>query len=128
MATEGALQLIPGVKASADLSSKQFLGMKVSGVGTVTVCAAITDKVVGVLQDAPASGAPAAVAHGGKTKMIAGGVVTAGDLVGVTSAGKAVTIVAGTDTTQYILGRALTTSATDGDYIEVLLFPGGRCA
>ncbi len=127
MAFEGALQCIPGLKASADLSAKQYYGMKMSGDGTCTVCAAITDKVVGVLQNAPTSGSAASVADRGVTKMLAGGTIAAGDIVGVTNAGKAVTIVPGTDTTQYVLGQAVTGGA-DGEYISVDLKPGGRAA
>lgn len=127
MATEGALQFIPGVKASADLSAKQFLAMKMSGNGTVTVCAAATDKPVGVLQDNPVSGLPAAVAFSGKTKVVAGGTVTAGDEVGTDANGKAVTYVAGTDTTKYRMGIAVTGGALN-EVIEVLLLPAGRLA
>lgn len=127
MAIEGALQLIPGLKASADLSAKQYYGVKMSGDLTVDVCAAVTDLVVGVLQGTPVSGQAADVAFSGVTKMLAGGTITAGQLVGVTNAGKAVAIVAGTDTTQYVLGRCLIGGA-DGERISVLLTPGGRAA
>src|ERR1041385_2745688 len=120
MAFEGAIQSIPGVKASADLSAKQFYIMKMSGVGTVTVCAATTDKPCGVLQDAPASGAPANVAFDGVSKVLAGGTITAGDTVGTDGNGKAATYVEGTDTTKYRLGVALQ-SGVSGDYIAVLL-------
>lgn len=127
MAIEGALSSIPGVKASADLSAKQFFIMKVSGVQTVTVLAATTDKILGVLQDAPASGASANVAFDGVTKVVAGGTVTAGDTVGSDSSGKAVTYVEGTDTTKYRLGLALTSGAS-GDVISVALQITGRLA
>lgn len=127
MATEGALQYIPGLKASADLSAKQFRFMKVSGVGTVTVLAAITDKILGVLQNDPVSGLPASVANTGKSKVVAGGTVTAGDVVGSDNAGRAVTIVPGTDTTQYVGGIA-TSSGAVGETIEIALMIGGRAA
>jgi hypothetical protein len=54
MAYEGAQIMIPGLKASADLSAKQYYAVKISGVGTVTVCAATTDIPCGILQNAPA--------------------------------------------------------------------------
>ena len=38
MAYEGAQICIPGLKASADLSAKQYYFVKLSGAGTVTVC------------------------------------------------------------------------------------------
>lgn len=127
MAFEGALQAIPGISASADLSAKQFLVMKISGDATVTVCAATTDKPCGVLQDAPVSGAPANVACAGVTKAVAGGTVAAGDTVGTDTGGKVVAYVEGTDTTKYRLGRALTGGAVN-EVISVLLELGGRLA
>ena len=126
MATEGALSAIPGLSASANLAAKQFYIVKISGVRTVDITAAITDKILGVLQDTPGSGVAANVADRGKTKVIAGGTITAGDKVSTTNAGKAVTITMGTDTTQYLLGTALT-SGVDGDLIEVELQIGPRC-
>jgi hypothetical protein len=127
MAIEGILQSLPGVSASADLSAKQFYIVKMSGDKTVTFCAGVTDKCIGVLQDAPTSGQPANVAIGGLSKVLAGGTVAYGDLVGTDGNGKAVAIVAGTDTTQYVLGRCVLGGAS-GEYISVLLTPGGRAA
>lgn len=127
MAIEGALSALPGVKASADLSAKQFRAVKMSGNLTVDVCAAITDKVVGVLQDAPASGASANVAFDGVSKMLLGGTVAAGDVVGTDNQGRAVTIVSGTDTTQYILGRCVSGGAVS-EIGSILVQPGGRAA
>jgi hypothetical protein len=107
MATEGVLTSIPGLKASADLSAKQYRFVKMSGNSQVDVCAAITDKVVGVLQDNPVSGLPANVADEGRSKVLLGGTVAYGDMVGTDNQGRAVTIVAGTDTTQYVCGRCV---------------------
>lgn len=127
MAIEGALQSIVGIKASADLSAKQFRCVKYSGVGTVTVVAAITDKVCGILQDTPVSGQAANVAQAGLTKALAGGTVTAGDTVGTDNAGRVVTIVPGTDTTQYVVGKAQTSGAIN-EVISVLLALSGRAS
>lgn len=125
MAIEGAVQIIPGLKAGADLSAKQFLVMKISAASTVMPCAATTDNPVGVLQDAPKSGQPAAVAFAGTTKAIAGGTVTAGDTVGTDGNGKVVTYVEGTDTTKYRVGKAVTGGAS-GETISVQLQLTGR--
>lgn len=127
MAIEGLVDCYPGLKASADLSAKQFRVMKVSGAGTVTVCAAITDVVIGILQDAPVSGQPAAVAFDGLSKAVAGGTVAAGNLLGTDNQGRVVAIVAGTDTTQYSVAVARSAGAV-GDTIDVLLRIGGRAA
>jgi hypothetical protein len=127
MAIEGILQSLPGVSASASLTAKQFHAVKMTGDKTVTFCAAITDLCIGVLQDAPASGEPANVVVFGLSKMVAGGTITAGQLVGTDNAGKAVAIVAGTDTTQYILGRCVIGGGS-GEVISVFVNPGGRAA
>lgn len=127
MAFEGNLQALPGLSASADLSAKQFRFVKMSGDATVDVCAAITDKLVGVLQDAPTSGVMANVVGFGVSKVVAGGTVTAGDVVGTDNQGRAVTIAPGSDTTQYIGGRAITGGAS-GEIISIFVTPGGRAA
>jgi hypothetical protein len=109
-------------KAAGDLSTKQYLFMKVSAAQTVDTCAAITDKSLGVLQDKPtAAGKDAAVAVDGTTKVIAGAAITAGAFVAPMASGKAQTAVS----TQYPRGQALDTAVNDGDIIEILLVSGG---
>lgn len=125
MAIEGLVDCYPGLKASADLSAKQYRAMKISAAGTVTVCAATTDKPIGILQDAPTSGQPAAVGFDGITKAKAGGTVAAGDTVGTDANGAVVTYVEGTDTTKYRIGIARSGGAS-GDIIDVLLQLSGR--
>lgn len=109
-------------KAAGDLSTKQYLFMKVSAAQTVDTCAAITDKSLGVLQDKPtAAGKDASVAVDGTTKVIAGAAITAGAYVAPMASGKAQTAVS----TQYPRGQALDTAVNDGDIIEILLIAGG---
>ena len=54
---------IPGFSftrvAGADLSSDQYKYVKLSTTDTVILCAAATDVPIGILQNAPASGAEA---------------------------------------------------------------------
>jgi hypothetical protein len=108
-------------KAAGDLSTKQNLFVKVSAADTVDVCAAATDKPVGVLRTKPAAaGREAEVVHIGRALVIAGGTVTAGDTVGTDNAGKAVTYAHGTATTSYACGIARTGGAS-GEVIEVEL-------
>ena len=57
--------------ASADLSAKQFYIVKMSGDNTVTVCAAVTDVPIGVLQNKPASGEQAVVRIGKGCQLVA---------------------------------------------------------
>ncbi len=107
MAYEGAQILIPGLKASADLSAKQYYFVKLSGAGTVTVCAGTTDKPIGVLQNTPESGDAAVVCGLGVTKVSADAALSAGDLIGTSADGQAAPYVAGTDTTKYIVGQVI---------------------
>lgn len=127
------------VLANEDLSAKQFFAVDLansSGVAKAAAISAAGQRAVGILQNAPTSGAVAVIrALGRITKMISGGSVTAADTVGLTSAGKAKTAVKGrTDTSDsggatdpligsHTLGVALVSGASDGDAIQVLLCP-----
>lgn len=110
MAYEGPQIKLPGVTASADLSAKQFYFVKMSGVNTVTVCAATTDKPIGVLQNAPVSGAEAEVCVIGVTKLSSDVALTAGNLLCTSSDGQGAIMTPGTDTTKYTVGTAITTT------------------
>lgn len=107
MAYEGAQIKVPGLKASADLSAKQYYFVKLSGAATVDVCAAATDKPIGVLQNAPASGEEAEVCCYGVTKVSADAALSAGALIGTSSDGQADAKTPGTDTTEYVVGQVI---------------------
>lgn len=111
MAYEGAQIKVGQWTASADLSSKQYYFVKMSGANTVDVTSAITDKTIGVLQNTPSSGQAAEVCVFGITKVVADGNLTAGNLIGTSSDGQADAITAGTDTTVYVVGQALESAA-----------------
>ena len=113
---------LAGVTASADLSTTgQFLFVKMSGAKTVTICAAATDIPVGVLQNTPKSGQAAEVVVVGQTKITASAAITAGAQIGTTSGAKAVTLVAGTDTTKYVVGTAIETASANNDLIDAIV-------
>ncbi len=113
-------QVVLSIPAGADLSAKQYTFVKISGTGVIAAAAA-TDIPVGVLLNDPASGETAAVAVSGVVKVKASAAIVAGVLVGTTATGTAVTLVAGTDTTKYILGRAITAAGAAGDIITVAI-------
>jgi len=121
MAFEGPQIAIPGLKASADLSAKQYYFVKISGVDTVTVCSAATDDPIGVLQNAPASGAAANVCSIGITKISSDAAVTAGNYIGTSGDGQCDPKTYGTDKTEKIVGKALTTSTTAGGMVTCLI-------
>jgi len=114
--------------ASADLSSKQYHFVKISGAGTVNVTSAITDITFGVLQNAPASGEQAIVCVFGVTKVAADGTVAAGALIGSSADAQADSIAAGTDTTVYTAGVALEAMAASGTYSMFLNIANGRAS
>lgn len=114
MATTDPLYCIPGLSASADLSAKQFHFVKMSGDGTVTVCAAVTDKPIGILQNNPASGEAATVAAFGVSKVKADAALTAGESVGTSADAQCQPVVVGTETTVYNVGT-VTQGAGSGE-------------
>ena len=110
------------VNAGADLSSLQYTFVKMSGTTVIPVAAA-TDVPVGVVVNKAANGKTAEVVVFGIVKLVASAAITAGAKIGTTSAGLAVTLVSGTDTTKFICGMALTAATAANDIITVLLVP-----
>ena len=128
MAYEAAQIKVGTFTASADLSAKQYHFVKMSGNNTVTVCAAITDIPIGVLQNTPESGYPAEVCLFGISKVVADGTLAAGNVIGTSADGQADAIAAGTDTTVYTMGIALN-AASAGETVEAFInTTAGRAA
>jgi hypothetical protein len=107
--------------AGADLSAKQYTFVKVNSAGEAIAAAAATDIPVGVLQNAPIAGQEAEVLIVGGTKVVAGAAIADGAQLGTSSTGKAVALVAGTDTTKYVVGTLLTESAADGNIVTAVI-------
>jgi hypothetical protein len=106
--------------AAADLSSNQYKFVKLDSAGKIVAVTGATDRPIGVLQNAPLSGQEGEVLITGGTKLVAGGSVTEGAVVGTSAAGAGVAIVAGTDTTKYILGTYLTEGAS-GEVVTAVI-------
>lgn len=106
MATEGPL-IHDGSQttAAADLSAKQFYGVKVTAARAVNLVAASTDVPYGVLQNKPTSGQAADVGVFGVTKVACGGTVTAGAKLMFNSSGQAIAWASGAGNT--VIGTAL---------------------
>jgi hypothetical protein len=107
--------------AGADLSAKQYTFVKLDAAGAVIAAAAATDIPVGVLQNAPIAGQEAEVLIVGGTKIVAGAAIGEGAQIGTGSTGKAVALVAGTDTTKYVVGTLLTESAADANVVTAVI-------
>jgi hypothetical protein len=93
--------------AGADLSSHQHKFVKLNSSGAVILCAAVTDKPYGILQDKPTSGQPANVMLMGISKVVSAAGNTKGNPVGTDANGLAAEYVHGTDTTKYIVGEII---------------------
>lgn len=122
-------QRLPGAIAGGNLSTSQFLAVKMSESATVDFevlnTTANTFRPVGVLQNKPnSSGQGAEVAVAGVAKMKYGGSITQGDLIGIDSVGRAVSLGSPTSTGghagRYVLGQALMNGTSSGVY-HVLL-------
>lgn len=105
--------------AGGDLSAKQYHFVKLNTSGQVVIVAAVTDKPVGILQNAPASGGVAEVMLAGISKMVADADLAIGDQIGASSDGQAATYAPGTDTTKYIVGEVLTANTAAGGIVSV---------
>jgi hypothetical protein len=106
-------------KAGADLSSDQFKFVKLNANRQVILCAAATDVPIGVLQNKPdASGKAAEVMMTGISKVNSDAALTAGNLIGTASDGQADAKIAGTDTTEYIVGQVIQGSGAAAEMAE----------
>ena len=107
--------------AGADLSSSQYLFVKINSSGQAVLCSAVTDKPIGVLQNSPASGAEASITVVGGTKLVTNAACDEGTVVGTASSGKGAPYVAGTDTTKFIVGSVILASGADGELATVIV-------
>lgn len=121
MAYEGAQDRLVGVTASADLRTHQYKAVKISGNNTVTVCAAVTDIPVGILQNTPNTGQAAEVCVAGVTKINADAALTAGQVIGSSADGQLAPYVAGTDTTKYSVGQVLSPAGAAGELATAIV-------
>lgn len=108
--------------ANADLSTKQYFCVKLAAGPKVALCAAATDRAIGILQNKPAAdGRNASVRHLGISKAVSDGTsaIAVGDLVGTDANGRVVKKA----TADYgAIGEALDASAAVGTIIRVRLF------
>lgn len=107
--------------AAADLSAKQFYFVKIDTSGKAALCAAATDKPIGVLQNTPKADEEAVITVVGGTKVVASASLDEGILIGTTSAGKAGAKTPGTDTTNYVVGTVILAAGADGDVLTAVV-------
>jgi hypothetical protein len=107
--------------AGADLSAAQYKFVEIGAGGVVTVCNAATDKPIGVLQNAPKSGEEAEVVVSGGTKVVSSGNIAIGSQIGTDATGKAAVLVAGTDTTKFVVGTVIFPAGADGEILTAVV-------
>jgi hypothetical protein len=108
MAYEGPQICIPGLKAGAAIvAADQYKFVKLSAARTVILCAGVTDRPIGVLQNAPvADGDEVTVCCIGVTKVQGDADLAFGAQIGTSADGQAATYAAA-DTTKYIVGTVI---------------------
>ena len=121
MATE-----LPGFKltghfAGEDLSGAQYRFVKLDAARDVVRCTAITDRPIGVLQNDPTEGEEAEIMVTGRSKVVADGAILVDAELGTSADGEADSIASGTDTTVFVVGRALDAAAGAGVIISALI-------
>lgn len=109
------------LEAGEDLSAKQYFFVKVNSSAQAVLCAAATDKPIGVLQNSPKSGGEASITVVGGTKLVTNAACDEGTVVGTASTGKGAPYVAGVDTTKFIVGSVILASGADGELATVLV-------
>lgn len=124
MAIEKVGATLPAVTASSDLSTKQYLFVKIDGQKTVGVAGA-GEAIDGVLQNKPISGQAATVwGPGSLSKVYSSAAIAAGAFVTPAASGKAVTAASG----NYIAGRVLEAATAADQLISVWITQPGRLA
>lgn len=109
--------LITNLAAGTDLSSSQYKAVTLAADGAVDVSGANAE-AIGFLMNSAELGKVAEIAtNGGGGKAIAGGTITAGDMLATDANGDVLTATAN----QKVVGRALE-SAVDGDIFAVEVF------
>tara|TARA_A100001201_G_C4008829_1_gene176872 strand:+ start:328 stop:714 length:387 start_codon:yes stop_codon:yes gene_type:complete len=114
--------------AAADLSAKQYYFVKLASSTTVNVCAAVTDKPIGVLQNKPESGEQAIVRVFGVSKISADATLAAGDVIGTSADGQAQPISLGSETTVHVCGQAIEAGAAGNILAAYINVTNGRGA
>lgn len=108
--------------AGADLSSAQYKFVKIDPAdGHVIVCAAATDRPIGVLQNDPGNGEAAEVTIVGGTKLIAGGSASAGEALFTSASATGVTAAFGTTASAAYVAGAFIENAAAGEVVSVVV-------
>ena len=108
--------------ANADLTTAQYKLVKIvaGSVPTIGLCTAATDTPIGVLQNNPNVGEAATVAVIGLSKVVAGGILAPGDLIGVDATSRAVKLTLPA-ATSFIIGQVEQAAAAAGQVASAVI-------
>ena len=110
--------------AGADLSGAQYKFVKIDPAdGDVVLCAAVSDRPIGILQNDPASGEAAEVTIVGGSKLVAGGSASAGQALFTSATGTGATAAFGSTnpaSAMYVAG-AFIENAASGEIVSVVV-------
>lgn len=120
MAEYGGHRHLMSYRSADDLTAKRFHIARSAGERFCGIASVSTDsKIVGIIDNAPASGQAAAVCYSGEMQLVAGGsAVGSNAWVTANSAGRAVNAASG----DMVVARAMQASAADGDVISVVAY------
>lgn len=117
--------LTESFKSNADLSAKQFHWVKMTAnPREVAICAATTDKPIGILLNKPdAAGKAAEVMVIGRTKVSSDVALSEGNSIGTSADGQTdvKTETTAGDTTQYVTGTIIAPSGAAGEMAEAII-------
>ncbi len=117
MSFNGALEIVPGLQAGADLSSNQFHFVKPHTTALQVVQCNAGQDALGVQQDKTGTaGRDVAVGFKGVTKIVAGAAFSVGDRLMSDATGRGITATVG----GYVKGRALEAATAAGDVVSML--------
>lgn len=107
-------------EAGGNLSTKQYYAVKMNSSEQIILASDANDRMIGVLQDAPAAaGRTCEVATAGIVKAVGGALIAANSAVEVGAGGKFVTL-----TTGPIAGIAVTACGADAEQFSLLIVNG----
>jgi len=118
MAVEGAQPISKTFSAGGTIAQYKFV--KISANNTVVECSGVTDKPVGVAQEAGVSGGAVGVCMAGITKLQGDANLAPGDSIGTSVDGQAAAYTAA-DTTKYIVGQVLIDNSAAGGIITAAI-------
>lgn len=119
----GDFLAVPGFKTNSDYSvlasPNNYIIVAATAAGQANQATdAGSSTILGVMQNNPKVGEAMTIACAGRSKVVAGGAITANAIITTNASGRATTV----GSAQVAIGRALEAADADGDVITAMLF------